>query len=56
MLQNWLARRLPLPLPPVLLLLLVLAYALPGLLSHDPWKAEDAIGTGIVHQMLRHGE
>jgi 4-amino-4-deoxy-L-arabinose transferase-like glycosyltransferase len=56
MLQNWLARRLPLPLPPVLLLLLALAYALPGLLTHDPWKAEDAIGTGIVHQMLRHGE
>ena len=56
MLQNWLARRLPLPLPPVLLLLLALAYALPGLLGHDPWKTEDAIGTGIVHQMLRHGE
>ena len=56
MLRNWLARRLPLPLPPVLLLVLALAYALPGLLGHDPWKTEDAIGTGIVHQMLRHGE
>ena len=56
MLGNWLARRLPLPLPPVLLLVLALAYALPGLLGHDPWKTEDAIGTGIVHQMLRHGE
>lgn len=53
---RWFTRRLPLPLPPVLLLLLALAYTLPGLLSHDPWKAEDAIGTGIVHQMLHHGE
>jgi len=56
MLQNWLARRLPLPLPPVLLLLLGLAYVLPGLLGHDPWKTEDVIGTGIVHRMLHHGE
>lgn len=56
MLPNWIARRLPLPLPPVLLLLLGFAYILPGLLGHDPWKTEDAIGTGIVHRMLNHGE
>jgi len=56
MLQKWLARRLPLPLPPLALVLLALAFALPGLLSHDPWKTDDAIGTGIVHQMLRHGQ
>src|SRR3990170_1313774 len=48
--------RLSLPPAPVLLLALALAYTLPGLLGHDPWKTEDAIGTGIVHQMLRHGE
>ena len=54
--QKWLARRLPLPLPSAALVLLALAYALPGLLSHDPWKTDDAIGTGIVHQMLSHGQ
>ena len=48
--------RLSLPPAPVLLLALALAYILPGLLGHDPWKTEDAIGTGIVHQMLHHGE
>lgn len=54
MLQKRLA--LPLPLPFAALALLALAYALPGLLGHDPWKTDDAIGAGIVHQMLRHGE
>jgi len=48
--------RLSLPPGPVLLLALALAYTLPGLLGHDPWKTEDAIGTGIVHRMLHHGE
>lgn len=36
--------------------LLALAYALPGLFGHAPWKPEDAIGIGIVHQMLEHGQ
>ncbi|MFM9969529.1 MAG: ArnT family glycosyltransferase [Burkholderiales bacterium] len=36
--------------------LLALAYALPGLFGHAPWKSEDAIGVGIVHQMLAHGQ
>jgi 4-amino-4-deoxy-L-arabinose transferase-like glycosyltransferase len=39
----------------VLFALLLLAYLLPGLIGHDPWKTEDAIGIGIVHQMLEHG-
>jgi 4-amino-4-deoxy-L-arabinose transferase-like glycosyltransferase len=34
---------------------LAFAYALPGLFGHAPWKPEDAIGAGIVHQMLEHG-
>lgn len=50
------ALRLALPPAPVLLLLLALAYILPGLMGHDPWKTEDAIGTGIVYQMLHHGQ
>ena len=45
----------PLPRAPVLLALLLLAYLLPGLVGHDPWKTEDAAGIGIVHQMLEHG-
>ncbi|MGB5082416.1 MAG: hypothetical protein WBO23_16940 [Burkholderiales bacterium] len=44
-----------LPLAPALFALLLLAYLLPGLIGHDPWKAEDAIGIGVVHQMLEHG-
>jgi len=47
--------RIALPLAPALLALLLLAYLLPGLVAHDLWKTEDAIGIGIVHQMLEHG-
>ncbi|HKW38317.1 MAG TPA: glycosyltransferase family 39 protein [Burkholderiales bacterium] len=47
--------RIALPLSPALLSLLLLAYLLPGLVVHDLWKTEDAIGIGIVHQMLEHG-
>jgi len=48
--------RIALPLPPGLFALLIAAYLLPGQLGHDLWKAEDAIGIGIVHQMLEHGQ
>ena len=37
------------------LILFVLAFALPGLTGHSPWKTDDAIGIGVVHQMLQHG-
>jgi 4-amino-4-deoxy-L-arabinose transferase-like glycosyltransferase len=47
--------RIALPLAPGLVALLLAAYVLPGLVGHDPWKAEDAIGIDIVHQMLQHG-
>src|SRR5712692_4551713 len=53
--MNLAAGRITLPLAPALLGLLVLAYLLPGLVGHDPWKTDDAIGIGIVHQMLEHG-
>jgi len=46
----------PLPRVAVLFGLLLLAYLLPGLIGHDPWKTEDATGIGIVHQMLEHGQ
>ena len=53
--MNFAAGRITMPLAPVLLGLLLVAYLLPGLIGHDPWKAEDAIGIGIVHQLLEHG-
>jgi 4-amino-4-deoxy-L-arabinose transferase-like glycosyltransferase len=49
-------QRIALPLAPGLFALLIAAYLLPGLVGHDLWKAEDAIGIGIVHQMLEHGQ
>ena len=45
-------RIVPLPLPGVLVALLAAAYILPGLVGHNPWKSEDAIGIGIVHQFM----
>ena len=42
----------PLPLPTVLLVLLGLSYCALGLIGHDPWKTEDAIGIGIMHGMF----
>jgi 4-amino-4-deoxy-L-arabinose transferase-like glycosyltransferase len=48
--------RIALPLAPGLFALLLAAYLLPGQVGHDLWKAEDAIGLGIVHQMLEHGQ
>ena len=50
------SRNFALPLALPFLALLVFAYLLPGLVGHDPWKPEDAIGIGIVHQMLEHGQ
>jgi len=48
----WYAQRIPLPLASWPLAALVAAFLLPGLVGHDPWKTEDALGFGIVHQML----
>lgn len=47
---------LRLPLPPMALALMALAFALPGLTGHDLWKTHDAIGLGIVAEMARTGE
>ncbi|MSQ73994.1 MAG: hypothetical protein EXR27_22405 [Betaproteobacteria bacterium] len=32
-----------------------MVYLLFGLVGHDPWKTEDALGIGIVHQLLTQG-
>ena len=52
----WYARRIPLPLTSWPLAALVAAFLLPGLVGHDPWKTEDAVSFGVVHQMLASGD
>jgi 4-amino-4-deoxy-L-arabinose transferase-like glycosyltransferase len=47
--------RLSLPPGPAALALIALAFALPGLAGHDLWKTHDAIGLGIVHDMVTSG-
>jgi 4-amino-4-deoxy-L-arabinose transferase-like glycosyltransferase len=47
---------LRLPLPPAALVLMALAFALPGLAGHELWKTHDAIGLGIVYDMVKSGE
>ncbi len=48
--------RITLPLARLPLLILVAVWLLPGLIGHDPWKNDDAIGIGIAHQFASHGD
>jgi 4-amino-4-deoxy-L-arabinose transferase-like glycosyltransferase len=48
--------RIALPLARIPLLLLVAVWLLPGLIGHDPWKSDDAVGIGIAHQFVRYGD
>jgi len=48
--------RIALPLARWPLLLLLAIWVLPGLIGHDPWKTDDAIGIGIAHQFANHGD
>lgn len=48
--------RLALPPTPATLALIALAFTLPGLTAHDLWKSHDALGLGIVHDMVSSGE
>jgi 4-amino-4-deoxy-L-arabinose transferase-like glycosyltransferase len=48
--------RIALPLARIPLLILVAVWLLPGLIGHDPWKNDDAIGIGIAHQFASHGD
>jgi len=52
---DWLHRRIPIPLPAPALALLVAAFLLPGLVGHAPWKTEDAVGFGVLWEMLHDG-
>jgi 4-amino-4-deoxy-L-arabinose transferase-like glycosyltransferase len=55
-LPAWLKAPILLPLAGWPLALFVAAFLLPGLFGHDPWKTEDAVGFGVVHQMLSSGD
>jgi len=48
--------RIALPLARTPLLILVALWLLPGLIGHDPWKTDDAVGIGIAHQFVSHGD
>ena len=43
------------PLKTALFLLVCLAWLLPGLTGHTPWKYDEAVSQGIVHSLLRGG-
>jgi len=46
----------PLQIPFVFFLLLVVAYLLPGLIGHDPWKQDETYVFSIVHHLLQGGD
>lgn len=48
--------RFSLPPSPVALAAIALAFVLPGLALHDPWKTHDALGIGIAWQMAASGD
>ena len=45
----------PSPLKTVLFLLVCAAWLIPGLFGHDPWKYEEAVSLGVIHEMVWHG-
>jgi len=53
---SWLHRRIPLPLSGWPLAVLVVAFLVPGIIGHDPWKTEDAVAFGVVWQMVASGD
>jgi 4-amino-4-deoxy-L-arabinose transferase-like glycosyltransferase len=44
------------PLKTVLFLTVCLAWLLPGLVGHDPWKSDEAVAFGVVSEMVRTGD
>jgi 4-amino-4-deoxy-L-arabinose transferase-like glycosyltransferase len=44
------------PVKSALFLLVCLAWLLPGLVGHDPWKTDEALALGAVSGMLRSGD
>ena len=54
--MNSRTKSLAFPLAPIPLLVLIAVWLLPGLIGHDPWKTDDAIGIGVAHQFASHGD
>jgi 4-amino-4-deoxy-L-arabinose transferase-like glycosyltransferase len=50
------APRFQLPPSPAALAAIALAFVLPGLAGHDPWKSHDALGIGVVWEMAFSGD
>ena len=48
--------RLRLPPSPAVLALIALAFVVPGLVGHDPWKTYDVISVEIMHRMQLGGD
>lgn len=46
----------PTPVKTALFLLVCVAWILPGLVGHDPWKTDEALALGAVAEMLRSGD
>ena len=46
---------MPTGLRPLLILILCLAWLLPGLIGHDPWKPDEAYTFGVVYEILQGG-
>jgi 4-amino-4-deoxy-L-arabinose transferase-like glycosyltransferase len=44
------------PLKTGLFVVVCLAWLLPGLFGHDPWKVDEAVAFGVVSDMLRSGD
>jgi 4-amino-4-deoxy-L-arabinose transferase-like glycosyltransferase len=44
------------PVKTGLFLIVCLAWLIPGLVGHDPWKGDEAVAFGIVSEMLRLGD
>ena len=44
------------PLKTALFVIVCAAWLLPGLVGHDPWKADEAVEFGVVVEMLRSGD
>lgn len=42
--------------PVTLAVLLCIAWILPGLIGHDPWKPDEAHTFGVVYQLLKNGD
>ncbi|MEO8102871.1 MAG: glycosyltransferase family 39 protein [Betaproteobacteria bacterium] len=43
------------PVKSALFLIICMAWILPGLIGHDPWKPDEAIIFGVIHSMLQDG-